>query len=213
MKKSAEGFTRIAREVFAPIYPVIAEQVLAWSGIRDSLALDLGSGPGLLSVALAQKSNLSVIALDADPAMSRIARETAAGCPNRVTPVTADVHCMPIRDNAVSLIVSRGSIYFWNDRAQVFSEIERVLRPGGVAFAGGSFGTPALRETIFTEMRRRNPDWDQNVARRSGQATIDVLRRELAASGVAHARIRKEEEEGLWVEIRKDLSPVIRHAR
>ncbi|PKL63132.1 MAG: class I SAM-dependent methyltransferase [Methanomicrobiales archaeon HGW-Methanomicrobiales-2] len=212
MKKSAEGFTRIAREVFAPIYPVIAEQVLAWSGIRDGLALDLGSGPGLLSVALAQKSNLSVIALDADPAMSRIAQKTAAGCPDRVTPVTADVHCMPLRDDAVSLIVSRGSIYFWNDRAQVFSEIERVLRPGGVAFAGGSFGTPALRETIFIEMRRRNPDWDRDVARRSGQATIDVLRRELAASGVAHARIRKEEE-GLWVEIRKDPNPVIRHAR
>jgi hypothetical protein len=29
MKKSAEGFARIAREVFAPIYPIIAEQALA----------------------------------------------------------------------------------------------------------------------------------------------------------------------------------------
>ncbi|MBT0732908.1 class I SAM-dependent methyltransferase [Methanoculleus bourgensis] len=203
MKKSAEGFTRIAREVFAPIYPVIAEQVLAWSGIRDGLALDLGSGPGLLSVALAEKSDLSVIALDAEPAMARIAQETAAERTGRVAPVIGDVHCMPVRDNTASLIVSRGSIFFWEDRVQAFREIERVLRPGGVAFVGGSFGTAELRDNIFAEMRRRNPNWDRDVARRSGQATPDLLRRELAASAVAGSRIR-EEEAGFWVEIRKD---------
>jgi len=202
MKKSAEGFARIAREVFAPVYPVIAEQVLAWSGIRDGLCLDLGSGPGLLSVALAEKSDLTVIALDADPAMARIAQETAAGRTDRVAPVIGDVHRMPVRDDTASLIVSRGSLFFWEDRVQAFREIERVLRPGGVAFVGGSFGTAALRDTIFAQMRRRNPNWDRDVARRSGQATPDQLRRELAASAVACSRIR-EEEAGFWVEIRK----------
>lgn len=202
MKKSAEGFARIAREVFAPIYPVIAEQVLAWSGIRDGLCLDLGSGPGLLSVALAEKSDLTVIALDADPAMARIAQETAAGRTDRVAPVTGDVHRMPVRDDTASLIVSRGSLFFWEDRVQAFREIERVLRPGGVAFVGGSFGTAALRDRIFAQMRRRNPNWDRDVARRSGEATHDQLRRELAASAVACSRIR-EEEAGFWVEIRK----------
>ena len=202
MKKSAEGFARIAREVFAPVYPVIAEQVLAWSGIRDGLCLDLGSGPGLLSVALAEKSNLAVIALDADPAMARIAQETAAGRTDRVAPVIGDVHSMPVRDDTASLIVSRGSLFFWEDRVRAFREIERVLRPGGVAFVGGSFGTAALRDTIFAQMRRRNPNWDRDVARRSGQATPHQLRRELAASAVACSRIR-EEEAGFWVEIRK----------
>lgn len=202
MKKSAEGFARIAREVFAPIYPVIAEQVLAWSGIRDGLCLDLGSGPGLLSIALAEKSDLTVIALDADPAMARIAQETAAGRTDRVAPVIGDVHRMPVRDDTASLIVSRGSLFFWEDRVQAFREIERVLRPGGVAFVGGSFGTAALRDRIFAQMRRRNPNWDRDVARRSGQATHDQLRRELAASAVACSRIR-EEEAGFWVEIRK----------
>ncbi len=202
MKKSAEGFARIAREVFAPIYPVIAEQVLAWSGIRDGLCLDLGSGPGLLSVALAEKSNLAVIALDADPAMARIAQETAAGRTDRIAPVIGDVHSMPVRDDTASLIVSRGSLFFWEDRVRAFREIERVLRPGGVAFVGGSFGTAALRDTIFAQMRRRNPNWDRDVARRSGQATPHQLRRELAASAVACSRIR-EEEAGFWVEIRK----------
>lgn len=205
MAKSAEGFARIAREVFAPIYPVIAGQALAWSGIQEGFALDIGSGPGHLAVALAERSGLTVIALDADPAMARIARETAET--SSVIPVTGDVHCMPIRDNTVSLIVSRGSIYFWEDRPKAFSEIERILQPGGVAFVGGSFGTPKLRKAIFTEMRRRNPNWDSDVARRSGRASPDLLRRELLESGVAHSRIR-EEEEGMWVEIKKGaISP------
>ena len=202
MTKSAEGFARIAREVFAPIYPVIAEQVLAWSGIQSGLALDLGSGPGFFAAALVEESELSVIALDTDPAMARIAQKIAAGYRDRMIPVIGDVHCMPIRDGVVSLIVSRGSIYFWEDRPQAFCEIERVLRPGGAAFVGGSFGTAALRNDIFREMRLRNPDWDRDVARRSGGATPDLLRRELVASGVAHSRVR-EEEAGLWVEIRK----------
>ncbi|NLA38822.1 MAG: class I SAM-dependent methyltransferase [Methanomicrobiales archaeon] len=199
-KKGAEGFTRIAREVFAPIYPVIAEQILAWSGIRDGLCLDLGSGPGLLSAALVERSDLNIIALDSEPAMARIAQDTTAG---RVTPVIGDVHCMPVRDGAASLIVSRGSIAFWEDRVQAFREIERVLRPGGAAFAGGSFGTAALRDEIFARMRQQNPDWDRDFARRSGKVAPDILRRELAASGVVSSRIR-EEEAGFWVEIRKD---------
>lgn len=202
MTKSAEGFARIAREVFAPVYPVIAEQVLAWSGIQSGLALDLGSGPGFFAAALVEKSELSVIALDTDPAMARIAQKTAADYRDRMIPVVGDVHCMPIRDGVASLIASRGSIYFWEDRPQAFREIERVLRPGGAAFVGGSFGTAALRNDIFREMRLRNPDWDRDVARRSGGATPDLLRRELVASGVAHSRVR-EEEAGLWVEIRK----------
>ena len=134
--------------------------------------------------------------------MARIAQKTAADYRDRMIPVIGDVHCMPIRDGAVSLIASRGSIYFWEDRPQAFREIERVLRPGGAAFVGGSFGTAALQNDIFREMRRRNPDWDRDVARRSGGATPDLLRRELVASGVAHSRVR-EEEAGLWVEIRK----------
>ena len=202
MTKSAEGFARIAREVFAPVYPVIAEQVLAWSGIQRGLALDIWSGPGFFAAALVEKSELSVIALDTDPAMARIAQKTAAGYRDRMIPVIGDVHCMPIRDGAVSLIASSGSIYFWEDRPQAFREIERVLRPGGAAFVGGSFGTAALRNDIFREMRLRNPDWDRDVARRSGGATPDLLRRELVASGVAHSSVR-EEEAGLWVEIRK----------
>ncbi len=204
MERSAEEFDRIAREVFAPVYPVIARRLLAWSGVRTGICLDLGSGPALLAIALARDSALSVYALDSDPATASIARRNIAeaGLDRRVAPIVGDVHCIPFVDNSVSLIASRGSIYFWEDRPRTFREIERVLRPGGVACVGGSFGTVGLREQIFARMRRRNPDWDRDVARRTGLAPPDLLRRELEESGVGAFRLR-EEEAGLWAEIRK----------
>jgi len=204
-KKSAEGFTRIAREVFALSTLLSQNRCLHGPEYRTVSALTSEAAPASSRLRLLEKSNLSVIALDADPAMAPIAQETAIanGLADRVAPVIGDVHWMPVRDATTSLIVSRGSIFFWKDRVQVFREIERVLRPGGAAYVGGSFGTAALRDEIFAEMRRRNPNWDRDIARRSRMATPDTLRRELAASGVASSRIR-EEEAGFWVEIRKD---------
>ncbi|MDN7024951.1 class I SAM-dependent methyltransferase [Methanoculleus sp. FWC-SCC1] len=204
MGGSPEGFNRIAREVFAPIYPVIADRLLGWSGARDGLALDIGSGPGLLGFALARKSNLSCIALDSDPAMAAICRRNAAeeGLSTRICPVLADVHRMPLKADSIALAVSRGSVFFWGDRSCAFREIERVLRPGGVAYVGGSFGSAPLRDEIFAEMRRRNPHWDEDVQRRSGSLPHSLLFQELEKSGVAASRIR-EEEAGWWVEIRK----------
>jgi SAM-dependent methyltransferase len=204
MSKGPEGFNRIAREVFAPIYPVIAARLLEWSGTKDGWTLDIGSGPGMLAIALARESSLRCVALDSDPAMAAFCRRNTAedGVSALVDPVVADVHRIPLKDGSIALAVSRGSIFFWDDRPRAFCEIERVLRPGGVAYVGGSFGSAPLRDEIFAEMRRRNPHWDEDLKHRSERASPDVLLRELRESGVAAYRIR-EEEAGWWVEIRK----------
>lgn len=204
MRKSAAGFNRIAREVFAPIYPVIARRLLGWSGIRGGRCMDIGSGPGLLAIALAWETGRPCIALDADPAMALFARENAGEgrVGSLVDPIVADVHKMPVKSGTIALAVSRGSLFFWDDRSCAFAEIERLLSPGGVAYIGGSFGSAPLRESIFTEMRRRNPHWDKDLQRRSGSLPESLLLQELERSGVVHYTIR-EEEAGWWVEIRK----------
>ncbi len=204
MQKSAEGFNRIAREVFAPIYPVIAHRLLGWSGIRSGRCMDIGSGPGLLAIALARESGLPCIALDSDPAMALFTRENTAGSgvESLVDPIVADVHTMPVKSGTIALAVSRGSLFFWADRAHAFAEIERLLSPGGVAYIGGSFGSAPLREAIFAKMRRKNPRWDEDIQRRSGSLPESLLMEELEESGVAVYCIR-EEEAGWWVEIRK----------
>lgn len=166
--------------------------------------MDIGSGPGLLAIALAREAGRPCIALDADPAMALFARENAAESHvgSFIDPIVADVHRMPVASGSIALAVSRGSLFFWDDRSCAFAEIERLLSPGGVAYIGGSFGSAPLRESIFTEMRRRNPHWDEDIRRRSGSLPESLLLEDLEKSGVAQYCIRKEEA-GWWVEIRK----------
>jgi len=204
MGRDAAGFDRIATRIFAPIYPVIAERLLSWAGKRDGICVDLGTGPGLLAIAVAETSSMDVFALDLDVKMLYFAaghiRE--AGLSGRVAPLLGDVHHLPFCDNSVNLFVSRGSIFFWENRAGVFSGIYRALAPGGAAYLGGSFGTAALREEIFARMREENPHWDRDIARRSASAPPEDLLLDLRAAGVPSAGIKKEET-GFWVEIKK----------
>jgi len=50
-------------------------------------------------------------------------------------------------------------MFFWEDLAQAYKKIHRVLIPRGMAYIGGGFGSKELKEKIWQEMIRRNPDW------------------------------------------------------
>ncbi|MBP2146728.1 ubiquinone/menaquinone biosynthesis C-methylase UbiE [Methanofollis sp. W23] len=204
MPRNAAGFDRIATQVFAPLYPVVARRLLSWAGTEKGLCVDLGAGPGLLGIEVAAHSEMEVLALDRDPEMLSFAGQhiREAGLSGRVGSLLGDVHALPFCDNTVDLFVSRGSIFFWEDRPRAFSEIFRALAPGGTAYLGGSFGTPAIKEEIFAEMRRRNPHWDEDVARRSGRGRPATLTAALSSAGLHDAGI-KDEETGFWVEIKK----------
>jgi ubiquinone/menaquinone biosynthesis C-methylase UbiE len=204
MKRDAAGFDRIATHIFSPLYPVIAERLLLWSGKKEGLCVDLGTGPGLLAIAIARASEMDVLAFDLSADMLGFAggHIRDADLEDRVSPFLGDVHALPFRDGTVDLFVSRGSIFFWEDRVRAFAEVHRALAPDGVAYLGGSFGTRALQEEIFRKMREINPDWDGDVVRRGGRAAPASLLSDLSRAGLRSARI-KEDEAGFWVEIRK----------
>jgi hypothetical protein len=48
MEIDAQKFDRIARGVFAPVYPVIAGQIIARTGVTRGVCLDIGCGGGYL---------------------------------------------------------------------------------------------------------------------------------------------------------------------
>ncbi|MDD4753961.1 MAG: class I SAM-dependent methyltransferase, partial [Desulfitobacteriaceae bacterium] len=142
MQINAREFDKIAREVFAPVYPVLAGQIISNTGISRGCCLDIGCGGGYLGLALARISRLAVVLLDKSPDMLDLAdgyiRES--GLESRVQTLKGDVHCIPLEDGTVQLAVSRGSMFFWNDRVKAFREIYRVLAVPGVAMIGGGFG-------------------------------------------------------------------------
>jgi ubiquinone/menaquinone biosynthesis C-methylase UbiE len=102
--------------------------------------LEVGCGPGRLSILLARKHVLDVTGLDLDPAMIERARENADGSRNgdqrRPSFLVGDVASLAFPDRSFDLVVSTLSMHHWADPTAAVAEIGRVLRPGGGARVG-----------------------------------------------------------------------------
>ncbi|KDE55455.1 class I SAM-dependent methyltransferase [Methanoculleus sp. MH98A] len=203
-RDGAEDMDRIAKTIFAPIYPVIAQQIIERCGISRGRCLDIGSGPGSLGIALAQASTLAVTLLDSSPDMIAVARENVreAGLSGRVTLLLGDVHDIPLPARSVDLAVSRGSLFFWENHPRAFSEIHRVLAPGGMACVGGGFGTAELRDAIAATMERANPGWRNFRDRNLGTDNRERVGGILADLGFCHRII--SDDSGFWVVMEKE---------
>jgi arsenite methyltransferase len=96
--------------------------------------LDLGSGAGTDSLVAAQMvgASGSVTGIDMTPEMLEKARASAAemGVAN-VTFIEADAERLPFDDGSYDVVISNGVIDLIPDKDAVFSEIFRVLAPGG----------------------------------------------------------------------------------
>ncbi len=96
--------------------------------------LDLGSGAGFDAFLAAKKVGLSgkVIGVDMTPAMLKKARQNAAnnGFAN-VEFRQGDIENLPVDDDLIDAVISNCVINLAPDKAKVFKEIYRVLKPGG----------------------------------------------------------------------------------
>lgn len=203
-RDGAENMGRIAKTVFAPVYPVIAEQIIERCGISRGRCLDLGSGPGSLAIALARASDLTVTLLDSSPEMLAIAGENIreAGFSGRLSLLAGDVHEIPLPAGSVDLAVSRGSIFFWEDLPRAFTEIHRVLAPGGKTYVGGGFGTAELRDAVAAAMTKENPDWKNFRDRNLGADNRERVAGILADLGFRHRLV--SDDSGFWVVVEKE---------
>ena len=124
-------------------FVTVAEDVLEYCRPPDGLWVDLGSGSGGLGRALAEKSRSAVLLID--PAAERLSeglqQARGAGIGSRVMALRARAESIPLREASVDLVVSRGSIFFWDDPPAGLREVYRVLRRGGRAMIGGGFGS------------------------------------------------------------------------
>jgi len=149
-------YDAIAERIFYPIFPYIAEEILRETGIQEGETLDVGCGGGHLGFAvLDQASALRGTFLDIQQAAIRHAKTRAAerGLADRSRFFTGNVESLPFADESFDLVISRGSMPFWNDQKKAFSEIYRVLARGGRSFIGGSLGSPAMRVEITAKMK------------------------------------------------------------
>jgi ubiquinone/menaquinone biosynthesis C-methylase UbiE len=94
--------------------------------------VDLGSGGGLDALLAAREVGLTgrVIGVDMTPEMVARARRAAAGHPN-VEFREGRLEALPVGDASADAVTSSCVINLVPDKARVFREVARVLRPGG----------------------------------------------------------------------------------
>lgn len=100
---------------------------------RGATIVDLGTGPGLLSIELNKLlPQTRIIGVDPSSEMLKIARKNAdeAGLSDYETRL-GKAEELPIDLNSVDLVVSQSSLHEWENPQKGFSEIYGVLKPRG----------------------------------------------------------------------------------
>jgi len=105
--------------------------------------VDLGAGKGQVAIPLVEASGNPVMMVDPNKEAITEGLELARkkGMADRLFAVIGRAEELPLADNSVAFVVSRGSIFFWDNPAKGLREVHRVLRPGGKAFIGGGAGS------------------------------------------------------------------------
>jgi ubiquinone/menaquinone biosynthesis C-methylase UbiE len=119
----------------------------------------------------------------------------------RVRALCADVHQLPFSDQSIDLVISRGSVFFWEDLRQAFEEIYRVLKPGGTTFIGGGFGTDELKQEIEKKMAQKDEEWAAKSKKRIESFSSSNYKEILNGLNIPHEIIR---DNGFWIIIRRE---------
>ena len=209
-EKSAARMFKNATGGLAPVYAPIARQIVREFDLahKEGIGIDVGGGPGTLVIELCrQTKRMYWINSDVNTHcfghFARLARK--AGVRGRCGFVFADAKALPFRDAYADVVVSRGSLQFWGDKRRAFSEILRVLKPGGRALIGRGLA-PDMPVPEARQARKKQgggPKYD-------GDALAAELRQLMTDLRVGEFRVLRPKPPGaedvnygVWVQFRK----------
>lgn len=198
-----ETYEKINSVMYAPVYPLLARQVVDKTCITTGKCMDIGTGSGYFGIELAKITTMDVCLYDISPKSLELAAKTIAneGLQARLCTMLGDVHQISVANSSINLVVSRASIGFWKDRAKAFAEIYRILAPGGYAYVGSGFGTEELRTQVMKKHKELDFDWSLLTKLCVGELTPETLVKELEIANIYTYEILTEA--GLWVIIHK----------
>jgi SAM-dependent methyltransferase len=133
---NAARYDTLSRLLLSPFIKRIAADVASVAP-AGAQVLEVGCGPGHLSIRLARHHGLEVTGLDLDPNMITRARANAdrpeTGDQRRPEFLVGDVAALACPDRSFDLVVSTLSMHHWADPTTGLAEIGRVLRLGARA--------------------------------------------------------------------------------
>jgi ubiquinone/menaquinone biosynthesis C-methylase UbiE len=195
--------------LLSEVYPYIAGHITNKFGIKNGYCLDIGAGAGSLGIALAKITDLHVISLDKDPAAIDVTIKNIIfeGMAHRMMAIRTDVHNIPFTDNTFDIIVSRGSVFSWEDIPGAIKEMYRLLKPKGIIFCGGGLGSPEISKRIQEKLtkdiryQQTGNGWRENPNGRNKGESTALFVNAIASTGIKGRVVF--DCDGIWMEITK----------
>lgn len=201
MNINSTEYDKIAEGIFGPIYRDIAKVIIERTGILKGNLLDLGCGGGHLGYAMNELGDYKLNFSDIREEALNIAKARADEKGIDASYIQSDVHNLKMDDNSFDIVVSRGSMPFWDDQIKAFSEIYRVLKPGGWAYIGGGLGGRKHLARIKA-MKKENGGPDIFDRSKSKSLSTDEYI-ELFKKWGAEYKVVENEDEGRWFLFKK----------
>lgn len=200
-----EHYDEQSRTVKQPLYEYYAQKIKQNTHVDEGRCLDVGSCGGYLGLELAKITSLHVTFFDlCVEALEKAALHLVEdGLHERGATLVGDVHAIPLDDETMDLVISRGSIPFWEDPALALKEIYRVLKKGGKTYVGGGKGTPQVKKQIEENMLARGQEIDKEAMEKMHgdgmKRDYDAL---LKSVGITQYTIDRGDD-GIWIKMWK----------
>jgi SAM-dependent methyltransferase len=193
-------------------FTALIDAVEAGAGRPDPLVVDLGCGPGSLSVRLLRRlPRATVIAVDADPVTLNLGCAAYGDVPG-LRFADADLRAPDWAENAglqpgrkIDAAVSATALHWLSpaELASLYATLAGLLRPGGLFLDGDHFRVDEVSSPVLArldrvleekENQRRFPDghdgraedWDQWWRAAAGDTALSSAAREREHRGVGH---------------------------
>lgn len=129
--RRSNGFSSAVREELETEGDSISDKLEGCLSLeRGSKVLDVGCGPGLFSILLA-RCGMDVVGIDSSERMIEEARSNARSSGVDPRFMRMDAQSMEFDDGGFDAVVSRNVIWTLVNPESCYSEMLRVLRPGG----------------------------------------------------------------------------------
>ena len=129
--RASRFYDFMARRPLRGLYRRIADDLV--DAIPEGAeVLDVGTGPGVLLVELAERRpDLRLTGIDLSADMVAAAERNLAPFGERASARVGDVTDLPFGDDSFDVVVTSYSMHHWDHPAEAVPELARVLKPGG----------------------------------------------------------------------------------
>lgn len=167
----------------------VAQWVADTTGIRSGRVLDLGCGPGFFSILLSS-AGYDVLGIDYSSEMVSHAAENASKAGVEPEFMRMDAQSMSLPDSSFDLVVSRDVLWTLEHPERAYSEMLRVLRPGGRALiSDGNYYLHLYDDSYFRPEKTERREDNQHMRFNKDNVDFGIIER--LAEELPLSRVRR----------------------